>query len=208
MIVAMLATVVSHHWSGSCSAQPGRGLSSSIGDDAMSWIRPRMSTRAARVLCVPMSTATTRSAATSAVPDLDPDVLGTEVFGQAVVAQFEAQPALFPAGVGEPDVTAADVVHVHRAELEPLGAFDAGAQVTSVEIADQPEIQGVGPGDRLVQVLDHTDGRDRPEGLLAEHDQIFAADDHGGQVVEALAQLLVVGGDAPDQHNAARPAGA
>jgi hypothetical protein len=64
----MLRTAAAHQSSGACSAQPGAGVKSSIGLDALSATRPARSTRAARADCVPTSTASTCSRdATSSV---------------------------------------------------------------------------------------------------------------------------------------------
>ena len=61
-----LRAAADHQSSGACSDQPGAGVNRSIGLEALSATRPARSTSAARAVWVPMSTASTCSAAATA----------------------------------------------------------------------------------------------------------------------------------------------
>ncbi len=107
-----LSTVADHHRSGSCSAQPGRGVDMLSGLDAMSRREPSALTRAARVVCVPVSMARTDSIGTRGEASPNPSarpyfqfkpktitpVMGDEVLEHYIVSRSGDAVHLEPGG--------------------------------------------------------------------------------------------------------------
>src|SRR5262245_33020868 len=99
------------------------------------------------------------------------DVLDLGVAEQLAEALLLAEPALLPAAVRHPDVTAAGV-DPHVPGLDALGRLHGLAQIVGHDGRGEAVFHAVGAVDHLVVVLPRHHGHDRAEDLVA-------ADAHG-----------------------------